>query len=210
MTRAEEQSAPVPPARRLSKDARHRQLLETARGIVRDEGADRLTLGRLAARAGISKPIAYDHFGTRSSLLVELYRWIDTEKVQGFADAMARDQRSPADTVDLLAAAYIDCAADTGGEAYAVGAALAGSKQTAAVLQELLDAAVQMFVSVLRPHSDASPARLERRCVALVGAGEALSASVVRATCSQAEAVEEFARLIHAALAGPTQQTATS
>lgn len=209
MTNAEEQAA-VPPARRLTKDARRRQLLETARVIVRDEGADRLTLGRLAARAGISKPIAYDHFGTRSALLVELYRLVDTEKVQAFADAMARDQHGAADTVDLLAAAYVDCAADTGGEAYAVGAALAGNEQTAAVLQELLDAAVQMFVSVLRPHSDASDARLERRCVALVGAGEALSAAVVRAKCSRAEAVEEFAALIHASLAGPTQRTETS
>lgn len=202
MTTTDEQVT-GPPVRRLTRDARRRQLLETARAIVRDEGADRLTLGRLASRAGISKPIAYDHFATRSGLLVELYRWLDTEKVQSFTDAMARGSHGRADTVGLLAETYIDCAADTGGEAYAVGAALAGNEQSAAVLQELLDAAVQMFVAVLGPHCDVPPAPLERRCVALVGAGEALSAAVVRGRCRQADAVEEYARLISAAVAAP-------
>ena len=204
MTRTEDPAAPA--VRRMTKDARRRQLLETARAIVRDEGADRLTLGRLAERAGVSKPVAYDHFGTRGLLLAELYRWLDTEKVQAFTAAMARGRRSSADTVDLLASVYIACAADTGGEAFAVGAALAGNEQSAAVLQELLDAAVDMFVSVLTPHSDASADRLERTCVALVGAGEALATAVLRARCDQAEAVEEFARVIQAALTGPPRQ----
>ncbi|MFC7557085.1 TetR/AcrR family transcriptional regulator [Pseudoroseomonas wenyumeiae] len=57
--------------RRFSKAERRRQLLDTALLIVREEGADRLTLGHLAARAGVSKPVAYDHFGTRSGLLIE-------------------------------------------------------------------------------------------------------------------------------------------
>jgi AcrR family transcriptional regulator len=43
---------------RLSKAERRQQLLDTALAIVREEGADRLTLGHLAARAGVSKPIA--------------------------------------------------------------------------------------------------------------------------------------------------------
>ena len=52
-------------ARRLSQAERRRQLLDTALVIIREEGADKLTLGRLASRAGVSKPVAYDHFGTR-------------------------------------------------------------------------------------------------------------------------------------------------
>ena len=204
MTNVLERPAPALAERRLTKAARRRQLLETARAIVRDEGVDRLTLGRLASRAGVSKPIAYDHFGTRAALLVELYRWLDMEKVQAFTDAMARKQHSPGDTVALLASTYIVCAADTGGETYAVGAALTGNEQSAAVLEELLDAAVHMFVAVLRPQCLASPARLRRRCVALVGAGEALASAVVRGRCRPSQAVDEFALLIAAALAPPT------
>jgi len=54
---------PKPASSRLPK-AERRQLLAIALVIVREEGADRLTLGHLAARAGVSKPITYEHFGT--------------------------------------------------------------------------------------------------------------------------------------------------
>lgn len=188
--------------RRLSRAERRRQLLDTAFLIVRKEGADRLTLGHLAARAGVSKPVAYDHFGTRSGLLIELYRWIDTEKVDAFRKAMTAGKQGFAETVKILATAYVQCAADTTGEFHAVGAALAGSEEKAAVLQELLDNSVQMFVSVLRPHSTLPLAELERRCVGLVGAGEALSAAMVRGQCSEVEAAGAFASLINGALRG--------
>ena len=59
-----------PRSGRLSSASRRRQLLAVALSIVREEGADRLTLGHLAQRAGVSKPVAYDHFGTRSGLLI--------------------------------------------------------------------------------------------------------------------------------------------
>ena len=190
-------------SRRLSKAERRRQLLDTALQIVREEGADRLTLGHLAARAGVSKPVAYDHFGTRSGLLIELYRWIDTERVNAFRDAMATGERSLEESVGALATAYIHCAADKTNEFHAVGAALAGSEDKAAVFQELLDNSVQMFVSVLKPHNTFSTAELERRCIGLVGAGEALSAALVRGDFSEAEAAGVFASLIKGGLRAP-------
>lgn len=193
----------VAPPRRLSKAERRRQLLDTALRIVREEGADRLTLGHLAARARVSKPVSYDHFGTRSGLLIELYRWIDTERVNAFRDAMATGQRSLDETVQALASAYLTCAADMTDEFHAVGAALGGSEDKAAVFQELLDNAVGMFVAVLRPHNALPPAELERRCTGLVGAGEALSAAMVRGTCSKAEAAETFTSLIQGGLRAP-------
>ena len=190
--------------RRLPGAERRRQLLDTALLIVREEGADRLTLGHLATRAGVSKPVAYDHFGTRSGLLIELYRWIDTERVDAFRDAMAAGERSLEECVGALAAAYIRCAADKTDEFHAVGAALAGSEEKAAVFQELLDNSVRMFVSVLEPHSALPAAELERRCVGLVGAGEALSAALVRGGLGEAEAVRVFASLIEGGLRAPS------
>src|SRR5690606_6675939 len=138
------------PKSRLSKADRRRQLLDTARMIVRDEGADRLTLGHLALRAGISKPVVYDHFATRSALLIELYRWIDTERMDRFCDTMATRSHTREETVDLLASAYLKCAADMTDEFHAVGAALAGSDEKATVYQELLDQSVAMFVATLK------------------------------------------------------------
>ena len=189
-------TATRPGSRRLPKAQRRRQLLETALAVVREEGADRLTLGHLAQRSGVSKPVVYDHFETRSVLLIELYKWIDIERVDSFRDAMLSSAPGPDETVDALAIAYIQCAADTSGEFHAVGAALAGSEEKAAVFQELLDNCVHMFVSVLKPHSDASGAELERQCVGLVGAGEAFAAAVVRGKCTEAEAIASFASMV--------------
>lgn len=183
-------------SRRLSKAERRRQLLDTALLIVREEGVDRLTLGHLAARAGVSKPIAYDHFGTRSGLLIELYKSIDAEQAKALRDALATGERNLEETARILAAAYVHCTADSSGEWHAVGAALAGSAEKDAVYQELLDGYVQLFASALKPHSTLSSAELERCCIGLVGAGEALSAAMVRGSCSEADAGKTFASLI--------------
>ncbi|WP_310650707.1 TetR/AcrR family transcriptional regulator [Pseudomonas sp. FW300-N2F2] len=191
-----EQSASSAPPRRLSKAERRRQLLDTALLIVREEDADRLTLGHLAVRAGVSKPVVYDHFGTRSGLLIELYKWIDTERVTAFRDAMSKTARSLEETALVLASAYIHCAADNTDEFHAVGAALAGSEEKAAVFQELLDNCVQMFMSVLEPHTMWSADELERCCIGLVGAGEALSGALVRGRHGEDEVIGTFASLI--------------
>ncbi len=171
-----------------------------ARTIVREEGADRLTLGHLAERAGLSKPVIYDHFETRSVLLIALYRLIDMEVVDVFRNAMARDPKGPEETVSMLSAAYIRCASKTDGEFQAVGAALAGSEEKAVVFQELLDNCVQMFVEVLSAHSQLSDLELTRCCVGLVGAGEALAGSLRRGRCRETEAIRTFNALIRAAI----------
>lgn len=186
--------------RRLSREARRKQLLNTALLIVREENADRLTLGHLALRAVISKPVVYDHFPTRSALLIELYRWIDTERVRAFTEAMTITLRTPQETIQMLASAYINCAADKTDEFHAVGAALAGSEEKSAVFQELLDNCVKMFVAVLSPHVTMPARSLEQCCIGLVGAGEALSAALARGQLNEQDAVASFASLIRGAV----------
>lgn len=190
--------------RRLSKAKRRRQLLDAALLIVREEGADRLTLGHLAIRAGVSKPVAYDHFGTRSALLIELYKWIDTERVDAFRDAMANTTLGLEETTRVLADAYIQCAANHTDEFHALGAALAGSEEKSVVFQELLDNCVQMFVTVLKPQVDpsVSEAELEIRCIGLIGAGEALSGALIRGRHDKHAMIASFASLIQGALRG--------
>lgn len=186
--------------RRLSKADRRRQLLTTALDVIREDGADSLTLGHLAERAGVSKPVVYDHFGTRSGLLIELYRWIDTERVEAFRQAMAAADNDRDETIASLAHAYIRCAADLTGEFYVVGAALAGSTEKAEVYAELLDQSVEMFVSVLRPFNRLTGPAATRLCVGLVGAGEALSAAIVRGKLTEADAIATFHEIISASV----------
>jgi len=186
----------TPKKRRLSKHERRRQLLANALNVIREEGADRLTLGRLALQAGVSKPVVYEHFETRSNLLVELYKMIDFERVDAFKTTMAAGKHNPKDTATLLAEAYIGCAGDMTSEFHTIGAALAGSEDKAVVFQELQDNVVEMFVDVIKPHTDLAGDDLERQCVGLVGAGEALAAHVVKGQSSEAQAIRSLSIFI--------------
>jgi AcrR family transcriptional regulator len=177
--------------------------------IIRDEGADQLTLGHLAIRAGVSKPVAYDHFGTRTRLLVELYREIDQAQVTALHSALTSGKHGPEETARVLAEAYIRCAADTGGEWQAVVAALAGSPEKHTFHRELLDGYVQLFRTVLAPHSSLPPPEFERQCIGLVGAAEALSAAMIRGACSQVQAAKALTALMLGSLA-PHQREATA
>ena len=75
-------------SKKMPKAERRAQLLETAREIVRESGTDALSLGSLAERAGVSKPITYNHFGTRAGLLIALYREINEQQVRATQEAL--------------------------------------------------------------------------------------------------------------------------
>ncbi|NQD94392.1 helix-turn-helix transcriptional regulator, partial [Pseudomonas sp. CrR25] len=76
----DEHSSSPRPRRRLPRDERQRQLLDVAWRLIREEGTEALTLGRLAEQAGVTKPVVYDHFGTRAGLLAVLYQEFDARQ----------------------------------------------------------------------------------------------------------------------------------
>lgn len=188
------------PRARLSKPQRREQLLDTAMAIVKDAGADALTLGALAERAGVSKPIAYEHFGTRSGLLIELYRRIDARQVRLFQAALDRAPRRLADVARLMGEAYMQCYQTVGPEWHAISAALRGSDEMDAVQRELLDGYVDLYRKALAPFSDLSPKELHLRCVGIIGAAEAISRVMVRGKVTEARASDALRALIVASL----------
>ena len=81
-----EQGSRPQPRRRMSREERQRQLLDVAWRLVREEGTEALTLGRLAEQAGVTKPVVYDHFSTRPGLLAALYQPVWQSAVLAPAD----------------------------------------------------------------------------------------------------------------------------
>lgn len=101
-------------SKRLSKTERRRQLLDVARAVLEEAGGDRLTLAVLAERAGVSKPIAYDHFETRSGLLLALLE--DSNRYYE-SDAEAKIEAAPQTLpaiAEIVARAYVLCSLDAG------------------------------------------------------------------------------------------------
>jgi AcrR family transcriptional regulator len=57
---------------RLTRSARHEQLLDIARQLIREHGLHVASMKRIAAVAGISETQAYNYFGSREKLLADL------------------------------------------------------------------------------------------------------------------------------------------
>jgi len=62
-------SAPnSPPRTRMTGKERREQLLEIGRSLFADRGFDATSVEEIAARAGVSKPVVYEHFGGKEGL----------------------------------------------------------------------------------------------------------------------------------------------
>ena len=62
----------APPAERADAARNRRHLLATARDMLADQGADKLTMDGLAERAGLGKGTVYRRFGTRAGIFAAL------------------------------------------------------------------------------------------------------------------------------------------
>lgn len=183
-------------SRRLSKERRRDQLLTVAMDIVRDQGTDALTLGYLAERAGVSKPIPYDHFETRSGLLIALFTQIDDQKVAVLIDALKRAPRRLESVARVVSEAYMDCYLSNGVEWHSITAALKGDEKMDAVHRQLVDSYVDIYCGAFAPYSDFPAYELRIRCVAIVGAAEALSQDLVRERIDRVSAIDHLTAII--------------
>lgn len=188
-------------AKRLQRDDRRRQLLTAALAVVRAEGVDALTLARVAEEAGVSKPIAYEHFGTRAGLLVALFKDYDDRTTEAVAHALAAGPKRFEDTAGILAAAYIDCCLQMGPELSAVFDALSASAETEefrrawrAMLVETFERAFTPFIAFPR---EAGPAAL----TGLLGAAEAMAEAAAAGRIARDAAVSALAQVMTGSLA---------
>jgi len=182
-------------ATRLSRPARREQLLDTAVEIVRTHGADGLTLVTLAEAAGVSRPIVYDHFGTRPGLLLALYRRLD-ERHRASVTGALRDATPVAEEVArVVSAAYFACATDMP-ELNAVSAALKGNPDMEAGRQEMTDNYADLMAAALRPYAHLDADALRLCCVGVLGAAEALAADLNRGRARVDDVVDALTGLI--------------
>lgn len=187
-------------ARRLPKEARRAQLLDVAYEIITDEGTDALTLARLAERAGVSKPIAYDHFGTRAGLLVAMFRYFDEQQVERMRAALAEGGDSLEAATRIAAAGYMDCLLSTGPEYEEISAALLAYEETKNFLHESRDRFVDEYRQVFSPFVALDGARGRGILIGLVGSAEALARDAYNGALGRDEAIDTLADIMLATL----------
>ncbi|MDQ0996566.1 AcrR family transcriptional regulator [Phyllobacterium ifriqiyense] len=167
-------------AKKMPKAQRRDQLLSIALDIVRDEGTDALTLGYVAEKAGVSKPIAYEHFGTRSGLLIALFEQLDQQQIDQLAAAIAEAPKRLEDVARVVSDAYMACYQSIGAEWSSISAALRGDEVMDEIQCGLIDSYVDLYCSILAPYTKITADDLRLRCVGIVGAAEAISREMIR------------------------------
>nr|WP_243402646.1 MULTISPECIES: TetR/AcrR family transcriptional regulator [unclassified Stenotrophomonas] len=188
-------TAATPTRRRMSREQRGRQLLDVAWTLVGGEGTDALSLGRLAEAAGVTKPVAYDHFITRNGLLAALYADYDQRQTAVFD---ARIGAAPArlhERAQAIASGYIDCVLSQGSDIQAILAALAGSPELRDVRHRYQQDFVEQCAQWLGPFAADGAVPVAGRW-AILGAAEALSEAVAAGALLQPDAETELQRLI--------------
>jgi AcrR family transcriptional regulator len=179
----------------MPKDRRREQLLDVAMEIVRDSGANELTLGNLAAKAGVSRPIAYGHFETRTGLLLALFKRLEDNYVSALRGALQAAPHALSEVADLISNAYFNCLTDFGPEGLAISAALKGTDEMAAQQRTMHQEYLELMCNALRPFSKLGQDHLRLICVGLLGAAEAL-ASEAQTIQADAIAMALFSDLI--------------
>ncbi len=190
--------AEAPARRRLPREERRRQLVEVSWRIAQAEGADALTLGRLADQAGVAKPVVYDHFGTRNGLLAALYRDYDGQQSAAMAQALSASPDTLADKARIIADAYVDCVMAQGSKLAGVAAALEGSAELAAVKRDCDRAFLDQCKAALDPFAAKGVSRTS--LVGALGAAEALSHAAAAGDITAEEARVELAAVFLAAV----------
>ncbi len=180
---------------RLAKPARREQLLDTALTVVREHGTDGLTLATLAEAAGVSRPIVYDHFGTRPELLLALYRQLD-ERHRLASEQAVRDATPTVEGIArVMSAAYFACATEMP-EFDAISAALKGNPDVQAIQHDMLDSYRDWMADTLLPFSSLTAAALRLRCVGVLGAAETLATELNLGATSAEETIAALTDLI--------------
>ena len=163
--------------------------------MVREEGTEALTLGRLSEQAGVTKPVVYDHFGTRAGLLAALYREFDARQTVLMDAALEQNDVTLTGRATVIADSYVDCVLAQGREIPGVIAALASSPELEKVKRECEAAFMEKCRSALAPFAQ-SGALLPASLRAMLGAAEALSYAAVTGEITPAEAKAELFEVI--------------
>jgi AcrR family transcriptional regulator len=169
-------TAGVTTRRRLPREQRARQLVAVADVVFAERGVASSSMEEIAERAGVTKPVLYDHFGSKDGLLAAVVLRAGeelaaatleaVEAATGPQDALASGLRAYFRFIDRRRASWLSLLTEAG----VPGSAAAASLETVRDRQAEL---IAQLLSVDVPGCDLPRARLYAQVV--VGACERLA-----------------------------------
>ena len=159
----------VPRGGRLSRSARRAQLLLAARDVFAAQGYHAAAMDDIAERAGVSKPVLYQHFPGK----LELYRALLTTYADELVDRVKAALASSTDNgerVHASVAAYFDFVTGEGG-AYRLifEPDLRSEPEAAAVVERAAEGCIDAIATAVTTDAGIDWARARLLAVGLVG-----------------------------------------
>ena len=81
--------------RRLPRAQRERQLVDVAQAVFAQRGFREASMDEIAVRAGVSKPILYDHFGSKDGLVAACIRRVGADLFAAITIAVEAAEDDP-------------------------------------------------------------------------------------------------------------------
>lgn len=187
--------------KRLSREARRRQLSEVAWQIMQAEGSEALTLARVGEAAGVSKPVVYDHFTTRHGLLAALYDDFDRRQTDRMEAAMEAAPMQMQQKAAVLAACYVDCVMTEGREISELLSALSTTPELAAVKRHYQLDFIARCQRWFAPFTG-SNGMAEAGMWGLLGGADAIAGAVARGDIDKQAGEQAITTLVVALVAG--------
>jgi AcrR family transcriptional regulator len=162
-------AAPVHRGARLTRSARRAQLLDAARDVFAAQGYHAAAMDDIAEKAGVSKPVLYQHFPGK----LELYRALLTTYADELVErvrAALRHHRDNQDRAKAAVSAYFDFVADEAGAYRLVFESdLKGEPEAAAVVDGARDRCIELVAEAVTTDAGLDAARARLLAVGLVG-----------------------------------------
>ncbi|WP_028923618.1 TetR/AcrR family transcriptional regulator [Pseudonocardia acaciae] len=182
---------------RLSRDARRAQLLGAARDVFAAQGYHAAAMDDIADRAGVSKPVLYQHFPSK----LELYRALLTtyaEELVGRLRHAIEQTTNNEQRIRAAVSAYFDFVAGEGRSYRLVFASdLRSEPEAAAVVDQALTDCINVVTDAVTTDAGLDRERARLLAVGLVGLSQVTAQYWLDSgrAVPQAEAVELMSRL---------------
>ncbi|RZT84115.1 TetR family transcriptional regulator [Pseudonocardia sediminis] len=159
----------TPRGARLSRGARRAQLLLAARDVFADQGYHAAAMDDIAERAGVSKPVLYQHFPGKLELYQALLTTYAEELVERVSVAIEKTSDNRA-RVNAAVAAYFDFVAGEG-KAYRLvfESDLRGDPEAASLVENALTRCIDTIADAVTDDAGLDRDRARLLAVGLVG-----------------------------------------
>jgi len=165
------------PASRLPAEQRRRQLLDVACSVFAERGFHATSMDDIAAAAGVTKPVLYQHFPSKRALFLELLDDLGGRLLHELGEATGAAHTGRERVESGFAAYFRFVTRDEAAFRVLFGASARNDPDFTAVVERILDSVADAISQLI--DIDATPEHRRVLAHALIGVAEATSRDAI-------------------------------